>query len=86
MNAKEPIKQNSPLIEKYQIPGSPYWIIGEIEKGYNLRFGKYKFTENMESIQEVEEHYEVNKANIILQTILAVTNETMEAGKTINPQ
>lgn len=76
MNVEEPHKQNSgQLIERYQIPGSPYWVIGDEEKGYYLRFGKYKFTENMQSIQEVEEHYEENKANVILQTILAVTTE-----------
>ncbi|AXH73228.1 MAG: hypothetical protein [Microviridae sp.] len=79
LNTNETIKENSlPLIEREQIPGTPYWIIGNEEQGYFLQFGKYKLTENYSEKEYVKKHLIDNQFNIMLQTCLAVVNEAQQ--------
>lgn len=75
-SADEIHKQNSPLIEREQIPNSPFWIIGDKENGYNLIMGKWKLTQ--EPIAE-KEHVTLwirqNRWNLILSMIICVTQD-----------
>lgn len=43
--SKESSPSNQPLYERYQIPSSPLWIVGNKEQGYNITMGKYKITQ-----------------------------------------
>lgn len=73
MNAEDPNKENSgKLIEREQIPGSPFWIIGDEEKGYFLAFNKWQLTEYMRTKQDIKENLETNKWDIILKLILCL--------------
>lgn len=59
-------------IEREEIKGSPYWIIGNDDEGYFLGFGKWRLTELMKTKEDVLEHLRTNKYNVILQTVMAV--------------
>lgn len=75
MNVENPINSNSSkLIEREEIEGTPFWIIGEEEKGYFLSFGKWKLTEDLATKEDVFLHLTTNKWEIILKMILCMKN------------
>lgn len=49
-------KENSPLIEREKIPNTPFWIVGNEERGYKLTWGKYTFMD--EPAKTMEDTYE----------------------------
>lgn len=44
-NVQKTNTTNKPLFEREQLPGSPFWLIGNSEQGYNITMGKYKITQ-----------------------------------------
>lgn len=73
---KNPISSNSsPLIEREQIEGSPFWIIGEKETGYFLTFSKWKLSENQTTKLDVILHLESHKWEIILKMIMCINQD-----------
>lgn len=48
-------KENSPLITREKIPNTPFWIVGNPEKGYKITWGKYTF--NDEPLKTEDEGY-----------------------------
>lgn len=75
-------KENSSteLIHREQIEDTPFYIIGNEEKGYFISFGKYKLTEEIQSLhtQTLQEQFKSilhhQQWNIILN-LLAVFTE-----------
>lgn len=55
-NAENPDNSTSSehLIEKEQIPKTPFWVVGNKEKGYFLTYGKWKITDNFQSMEEAK--------------------------------
>lgn len=54
-------KENYPLIIRTQIKGTPFYIVGNDEIGYNITWGKYKFNDQpiphkLETETWVEDH------------------------------
>jgi protein-disulfide isomerase-like protein with CxxC motif len=45
LNAEETKADSKTLYKREQIENSPFWIIGNKEKGYNITMGKYKITQ-----------------------------------------
>lgn len=77
LNAEETPKQNSSqLVEREQIEGTPFWIIGNTEDGYKLIMGKYQLTQNFKEKYEIHNHIEKHKWDITLQMILIVNSDT----------
>lgn len=66
-SSEEPPTQ---LVEREQLEGTPFWIIGNNEEGYFLAFGKFKMTERYKTKDEVIEYLNSNEYNIIAQMIL----------------
>lgn len=67
---------NEKLIERHPIKGTPFWIIGNKEKGFALTFGKWRLTENFDIRTEVQEHLDDNSYDIILKMICCLLEET----------
>lgn len=61
---------------KKQYPNSPFWIIGNDEKGYNLTMGKYKLNQTpFETIHDLEIWMSYNMWNNIISMIICTTTE-----------
>lgn len=72
MNIPEDAKKtsnSSELVEKEEIKGTPFTIIG-MDKKYFLTLGDYRFTEAMTSKEEVIKYMETNMWDLVLQTII----------------
>lgn len=61
--------ENKPLIDRRQIEGTPFWIIGSEEKGYCLVMGKWKITQEYDTIPEVELQLKSQQWQLILRMI-----------------
>lgn len=90
LNANTTDKPNSTeqLIEREQISGSPFWIIGDQEKGYFLTFGKWQLTERYETKLDVLNSLHDNEYDIILKMVLCIidpNNEINSLNKTLKP-
>lgn len=81
--------ENTLLIEREQIDGSPFWAIGNKEEGYMLTFGKWQLTEKLPGTLDVIQYLEANKYDIILKMILCIidpaTIKNQQIIKNINP-
>lgn len=80
-NSASDSNKNTELINRTQLPGTPFTIVGNDENGYMLTLGKFKLTEILPTQQDViqkivEEHW-----NIILN-LITVTHETILAEMT----
>lgn len=85
---KEPSSEIEQLIEREQISGSPFWIIGDQEKGYFLTFGKWQLTEPYQTKLDVLNSLKENEYDIILKMILCIIdpkNEINSLNKTLKP-
>lgn len=49
-------KDSSPLIEREQIPNTPFWIIGNKDDGYHIIMGKYRITNEILDLTRYLEH------------------------------
>lgn len=65
---------NDQLIEREQIPNTPFWIIGNKTDGYYLVMGKYRLTEVKNTKEEVKTHLLENIWHVILSMIIAVND------------
>lgn len=62
--------KNYPLLTRDQIPNTPFWIVGNEEKGYKLTWGKYTFTtEPHKTINEAVNWYETHPWEITMHLI-----------------
>lgn len=69
------------LVDRQQIGGTPYWIVGSDEKGYFVTFGKWQMTEPEESLQKAMDYYAENEINIILTTCVILIQDKMTEKK-----
>jgi hypothetical protein len=71
MNVAETPTNSKPLFHKEQIENSPFWIIGNEEKGFNITMGKYKITQEPQSTPlDALIWLEENKWDVILTVAL----------------
>lgn len=59
-NAKEVHKDDSPLIERIEIPTTPFIIVGNKTVGYMLTYGKYQLTEYFDTVDKVQVYLNEN--------------------------
>jgi len=81
MNAGETPNQNSALIERHIIEGTPFTLWedfrGEKPKSY-ITMGNYKISEDCETQKEAREYLEKNFWEVLTQVIVIVGEKTEE--------
>lgn len=65
-NAEQNSNSNSSLIEREPVEGTPFWIVGNSEKGYIGVLGKYQITENQTNKQEVLNYIDENMWKVVM--------------------
>lgn len=76
-------KQNSTLVERTQISGTPFWLHKENDKWF-ITMGMHKLSPNYDTAEEANEHIEKEKWMTIFHVIAIVTEKTVnEALKTM---
>lgn len=75
---------NKPLIERKQITNTPFWIIGNDKQGYCLVMGKWKITEDYETIQEVQDQLQSQQWQIIIRMIGIICEDMIKSEDFIN--
>lgn len=55
-----------------KIEGTPFYVVGNEEKGYMGTFNRYQVTTPFKTPEEVVDHIEKEKFNIILTMVLCV--------------
>lgn len=53
-------------VEKTQMEGTPFWIIGNAYKGWMLVLGNHQITPIFKNVPELKEHIVTNKWDIIV--------------------
>lgn len=73
-------KENSSneLIERIKIEGTPFWIIGQREKGYFAVMGENKITDTRTTAKEVQEDLVKEQYNITFRMIGIITEKMIE--------
>lgn len=74
-------KQDSskPIHERVQLPGTPFWIVGNQETGYHLTMGKYKLTqEPFKTKDDVQIWLLENQWNVTLSVALCAASDINE--------
>lgn len=74
LNANEP--NNFPsgqIVEREQIENTPFWIVGNKERGYFLAFGKFQMTEEVPNKLDVILNLEKDRWNVLVKMIVCVT-------------
>lgn len=67
--------------ERTQIPNSPFWIIGEPEKGYAVVMADFQITNMMKTKEELLKAIEENHWEIIYRMIGIVAQKLIEEEK-----
>lgn len=81
---QESHKENSSsekLVEREQIGGTPYWVVGNKDQGYMVTFGKWQMTEREETMEKALEYYEKNEVNVVLTTAIILIDERFNKGR-----
>lgn len=63
------------LLERENIEGSPFVIIGNEQKGYFLTLGKWRLTDSFKTKLDVILDLDKNKYTIILKMLICVIND-----------
>lgn len=81
MNAEERISPelNSELMHREQIPNTPFWILGNQEKGYFLAIGKNKCTVNYPTIEEAKEQINIQPMNLTCAIAAVVCEDLIKS-------
>lgn len=67
---------NTEILEKHPIEGTPFWAIGNKDDGYHLVLGRYRLTQHpAENLEQLKEWMDNNTYHILLQMIIAVMND-----------
>lgn len=81
-DSKNGVTTSTPNWEREQIPGTPFWIVGNNDKGYNIIMGKWKLTQEeiyndvQAPLQQLAHHWlQNNTYNTILSMIICVTTD-----------
>lgn len=64
-------------MEREHIGGTPYWVVGNSDRGYFITFGKWQMTEPEKTLEEALEYYERNEMNIILTTVIILIDDKL---------
>lgn len=65
------------LLQKIEIPGTPFWAVGNEEEGYHLMMGRYRLTPvPAKTVDELKQYLDENTYYILLQMIVAITEKT----------
>lgn len=73
----ETTKHNYPLITHEQIPGTPFTITGNQDKGYFLRLGDYRITEAYQTKQDAADQLTIEQWNIIVKVLSIVMEKIL---------
>lgn len=57
------------LIERMKVDGSPFTVIGEVNEGYFLAFGRYRLTERFKTKELVITHLMMEQYNIMMKMV-----------------
>lgn len=75
-------KENYPLVERIPIDNTPFIIIGNLELGFKVTFGKYSFNdEPFKTIEETLEWFDLNQWTVIIHLIAVGVTATLENRK-----
>lgn len=73
---------NSELIERTEIAGTPFYLVGNEEHGYIITMGKFKLTQNKPTKEEAMNLLTTDYWNIILRMVTSLHESIMiEIGK-----
>lgn len=83
MNAEERINPelNSELLHREQIPNTPFWVLGNEEKGYFLAIGKNKCTINYKTIEEAKQQIKIQPMNLACAIAAVVCEDLIQSHK-----
>ncbi len=73
--------ENENLIEREPVQNTPFWIIGNKEEGYFLTMGKWRLTDKLTTMDEVEAYLDEHSYEIVMKMIICLqsANEEEEA-------
>lgn len=75
-NLKNGVTTSTPNWEREQIPGTPFWIIGNEEQGYNVIMGKWKLSPTtLTSKNKCRLWLQQEQWSTILSMIICVTTD-----------
>lgn len=83
MNAAKNHTNNSQLVSREEIDGTPFHIIGNEDVGYFLAFGRYKLTENQPTKETVLLLVEAEKWNILANMIALMLDIDRQEQQTV---
>lgn len=84
MNVESQPRENSGnIVERIQIPGEPFIIVGTEQTGYMVTFGKYQITKRLPSIQACKQKVE-SKDYEMLFALMGVAIAEQGTHNTIN--
>lgn len=63
---------SSELIERVEVVGTPFHVIGNEEKGYFLSIGKYRLTENRKTKDDALAEMNSNMWNIMMNLCIII--------------
>lgn len=64
------------IIQREKIINTPFEIVGNTENGYFIAMGKYKITENKQSIEDAKKTLNTEQWIIITNMIILIAAET----------
>jgi len=80
-------EDNTELLHRENIEGTPLWIIGTAEKGYFIALGKYKLTESVKKLETARLLPYSNMWDIILSAITIVAEKvTLDVLEELNKE
>lgn len=69
--------KNTELIHKEEIPQTPFWIIGNQEKGYFLAMGNHKLCDTQKTIEQVKDYYDNHQWELTMQMAFIVFTDML---------
>lgn len=66
--------QSGKIIERDQIPNTPFTLVTEMGEGHFLAIGNYRITEKTRNLDELLQKIETRDWNLLINTIIAITN------------
>lgn len=80
LNTGEIAKENSPLINREKIEGTPFWLIGILEQGWFIVMGDQRLTEPVETKEQALKLLQTEHWQIMMNMVVTL----IETGKKID--
>lgn len=69
--------KNTELVHKESIEQTPFWIIGNEEKGYFLAMGNHKLCDTQKTIEQVKDYYDNHQWELVMQMAFIVFSDML---------